>query len=149
MKTGVVDVGGGLRGIYAAGVFDTCLERDIRFDLCVGVSAGSANITSYMAGQKGRNHQFFAEYPFRKEYMSLRNFLRKRSYVDLDYVYGTLSNADGENPVDSPREIVKRKIHPKLLGGFSFWNSGRILLAAKDAAGLIPLNNYRKTVKNY
>ena len=25
MKTAVVDVGGGLRGIYAAGVFDRCL----------------------------------------------------------------------------------------------------------------------------
>ena len=27
MKTGVVDVGGGLRGIYAAGVFDGCLDN--------------------------------------------------------------------------------------------------------------------------
>lgn len=26
MKTGVIDVGGGLRGVYAAGVFDRCLE---------------------------------------------------------------------------------------------------------------------------
>lgn len=25
-KIGVIDVGGGLRGIYAAGVFDWCLE---------------------------------------------------------------------------------------------------------------------------
>lgn len=29
MKTGIVDVGGGLRGIYAAGVFDWCLDHDI------------------------------------------------------------------------------------------------------------------------
>lgn len=52
MKTGIVDVGGGLRGVYAAGVFDHCLEKGISFDLCIGVSAGSANVTSYMAGQK-------------------------------------------------------------------------------------------------
>ena len=26
-KIGVIDVGGGLRGIYAAGVFDWCLEN--------------------------------------------------------------------------------------------------------------------------
>ena len=32
MKLGVVDVGGGLRGIYAAGVFDRCLDAGIRFD---------------------------------------------------------------------------------------------------------------------
>lgn len=108
MKTGIVDVGGGLRGVYAAGVFDYCLDENIQFDLCIGVSAGSANVTSYIAGQKKRNYPFYTEYPFRKEYMSLRNFLFKKSYLDLDYVYGILSNADGENPlnyqkiVDSP-----------------------------------------------
>ena len=46
MKYGVIDVGGGLRGIYGAGVLDRCLEEDLRFDLCIGVSAGSANMTS-------------------------------------------------------------------------------------------------------
>lgn len=102
MKTGVVDVGGGLRGVYAAGVFDHCLDQDIRFDLCIGVSAGSANVASYIAGQKKRNYPFYTDYPFRKEYMSLRNFLLKKSYLDLDYIYGTLSNSDGENPLDYP-----------------------------------------------
>lgn len=105
MKTGIVDVGGGLRGVYAAGIFDYCLDENIRFDLCIGVSAGSANVTSYIAGQKKRNYPFYTEYPFRKEYMSLRNFLFKKSYLDLDYVYGTLSNADGENPLDYPSII--------------------------------------------
>lgn len=100
MKTGIVDVGGGLRGIYAAGVFDYCLEQGIHFDLCVGVSAGSANTSSYIAGQRGRNYPFYTDYPFRKQYMSIRNFIFKRSYLDLDYVYGTLSNSDGENPLD-------------------------------------------------
>lgn len=31
MKLGVVDVGGGLRGIYAAGAFDYCLDALERF----------------------------------------------------------------------------------------------------------------------
>lgn len=97
---GVVDVGGGLRGIYGAGVFDFCLENGIRFNYCIGVSAGSANVAAYIGGQKGRNYKYYEEYSFRKEYMSLRNFLKSGSYLDLDYVYGTLSNADGENPLD-------------------------------------------------
>lgn len=105
MKTGVIDVGGGLRGVYAAGVFDFCLDAEIPFGLAIGVSAGSANIVSYMAGQKRRNYPFYTEYPFRKEYMSLHNFLFKKSYLDLDYIYGTLSNSDGENPLDYPRLI--------------------------------------------
>lgn len=105
MKTGVVDVGGGLRGIYAAGVFDWCLDHDIRFDLCIGVSAGSANVTAYVAEQRGRNYRFYAEYSFRKEYMGIGRFLRKRSFIDLDYVYGTLSNSDGEAPLDYQKII--------------------------------------------
>ena len=102
MKTGIVDVGGGLRGIYAAGVLDYCMDQGIRFDVGIGVSAGNANLASYTAGQKGRNYQFYTEYAFRKQYMSLGNFIRKKSYVDMDYVYGTLCGADGENPLDYP-----------------------------------------------
>ena len=100
MKTGIVDVGGGLRGIYAAGVLDYCMDHGIHFDLGIGVSAGSANLTSYCANQRGRNYRFYTDYAFRKEYMSWYNFLSQKSYVDLDYVYGTLSRADGESPVD-------------------------------------------------
>lgn len=112
MKLGVVDVGGGLRGIYAAGVFDYCLDAGIKFDFCIGVSAGSANIVSYVAGQKKRNYVFYTDYPFRKEYMSFHNVIHKHSYLDLDYVYGTLSNSNGENPLDyaaiqqSPAELL-------------------------------------------
>jgi len=102
VKTGVVDVGGGLRGIYAVGVLDCCMDQGIRFDLGIGVSAGSANLASYAAGQRGRNYQFYTEYAFRKQYMSLGNFITKKSYVNMDYVYGTLSYSGGENPLNYP-----------------------------------------------
>lgn len=32
--------------------------------------------------------------------MSLHNFLSHKSYIDMDYVYGVLSNTGGENPLD-------------------------------------------------
>ena len=99
---GIVDVGGGLRGAFGAGVFDYCLEKGIAFPYCIGVSAGSSNISSYLAGQKGRNVAFYAVYPQRKEYMSARNLLLRGSYIDLEYVYGTLSNSGGEDPLDFP-----------------------------------------------
>ena len=98
--TGVIDVGGGLRGVYGAGVFDACLEDGISFDYMIGVSAGSANISSYMAGQKERNLKFYTDYCFRRSYMSLLNVLRTGSYIDLEYIYGVLSNSAGENPLD-------------------------------------------------
>ncbi|MGN0159564.1 MAG: patatin family protein [Brotaphodocola sp.] len=92
-------MGGGLRGIYGAGVLDYCIDHGIRFDVGIGVSAGSANIAAYIAGQKKRNYQFYIDYSFRKQYMGIGNLLFKRSFIDLDYVYGTLSNSDGENPL--------------------------------------------------
>ncbi len=112
MKTGIIDVGGGFRDIYGAGVLDYCQDNGIEFDYTIGVSAGSANIATFLARQRGRSYTFYTEYVFRKEYASLGNFLRKGSYVDLDYAYGTLSNTGGENPLDfeallqNPAEFV-------------------------------------------
>lgn len=108
-KIGIVDVGGGYRGVYAAGVLDYCMEQKISFDLAIGVSAGSANLISYAAGQCRRNYRFYTEYGLRKEYAGMKNFLFKKSFVDLDYVYGTLSNSDGEYPLDY-NAVVKNPI---------------------------------------
>lgn len=99
-KIGIIDVGGGFRGIYAAGVLDYCMDHNIQFDLGIVVSAGSANLASYCAGQARRNYKFYTEYGRRKEYMGMGNFLHTRSYIGLEYVYGTLSNSDGESPLD-------------------------------------------------
>lgn len=97
---GIVDVGGGMRGVYSSGVYDYLMEKDIIVDLCIGVSAGSANLITYIAGQKRRTLEFYREYPKRKEYMSFSNFLKIGSYIGLDYIYSDLSNSDGENPLD-------------------------------------------------
>ena len=111
-QIGWVDVGGGFRGIYAAAVLDRCLDEGVTFDLCIGVSAGSANIASFVAHQKGRNYRFYTEYGRRSRYASMRNFLFKHTFIDLDYVYATLSNSDGEDPIDqetffaSPTEVI-------------------------------------------
>ena len=100
MKVGIIDAGGGIRGVYATGVLDFCMDNNISFDVAVGISAGSANLISFLAHQRGRNYVFYTDYFFRKKYASLRNFIFKGSYIDMDYVYGTLSNHDSENPLD-------------------------------------------------
>ena len=98
--TGILDFGGGMRGIFGAGVTDCLLDEKVYLPYCIGVSAGSAILISYIAKQRGRNYRFYTRYAMRPEYMSLQNFLKKRSYFDLDYVYGTLSVTGGEDPVD-------------------------------------------------
>ena len=99
---GIVDVGGGLRDIYGAGIMDTLMKKGITVDYLIGVSSGSANITSYAAGQIGRNYKYYIEYSFRHQYMSFREYLLHGSFINLDYIYGTLYNSDGENPLDYP-----------------------------------------------
>ena len=49
------------------------LENGIDFDCCVGVSAGAANLSSYLAGQVGRNFAFYTSYSFRPELCSLKS----------------------------------------------------------------------------
>lgn len=105
-KTGIVDVGGGFRGIYTAGVLDYCIDYNIHFDLGIGVSAGSGNLITYIAGQRGRSYQFYTEYMSREEYVSINNLRSKKSFIDLDYIYSTLSNSDGENPLDYPAAVA-------------------------------------------
>ena len=99
-KIGIIDVGGGMKGIYGAGIFDGLLDRNIEIPYCIGISAGSANVASYIAKQKGRNKVFYEEYSQEKNYMSLHNLRTKGSFIDLDYVYGTLSNDGGKYPWD-------------------------------------------------
>lgn len=100
MKIGVIDVGGGLRGAYTAGVYDWCNDNNVNFDYCMGISAGSANLSSYLAGQRGRNYKFYTDYDLRDECMSMKNYVRSRNFVNLEYVYGELSYSYGECPLD-------------------------------------------------
>lgn len=112
MKIGVVDVGGGLRGSFGAGVLDYCMEQGIRFDFGIGVSAGAANISSYMANQRGRNFVFYTEYFQREQYMGVKNLIHTGSYIGLDYIYSSLSDHEGDYPLDwktirnDPRDMM-------------------------------------------
>ena len=57
-KTGLVLEGGGMRGIYTAGVLDVFMENGITFDGVIGVSAGAIHGCSFVSGQKGRKWKF-------------------------------------------------------------------------------------------
>lgn len=98
---GIIDVGGGMRGSFTAGIYDYLNDQGVQpFGYLIGVSAGSGNMISYLAGQRGRNLRFYLDYAFRKEYMSMHNMLRTGSYINLDYPYTFLSGPGGEDPVD-------------------------------------------------
>ena len=45
--------GGGMRGMFSAGVFDAFLEKELVFPHIAGVSAGSLQYTFVYVGAKG------------------------------------------------------------------------------------------------
>lgn len=106
---GIIDVGGGLRGIYTAGVYDYLLDNLIDIDYCLGVSAGSANLITYIAGQKGRLKRFYAEYSFEKAYFSIGNYFKKGMLLDLDYIYSDITNSTGKDPLDFDAAMKSEK----------------------------------------
>ena len=54
MSVGLVLEGGGMRGLYTAGVLDTFLDAGIKVDGVVSVSAGALFGVNFLSKQKGR-----------------------------------------------------------------------------------------------
>ena len=78
--------GGGMRGMFSAGVFDAFLEKELVFPHIAGVSAGACNILSYMSGQKGRTRRIIEDYVGDDRYCSVKNWLRTRSLFGFDFI---------------------------------------------------------------
>ncbi len=82
--------GGGMRGMFSAGVFDAFLEKEFVFPHIAGVSAGACNILSYMSGQKGRTRRIIQDYVGDARYCSVNNWLRTRSLFGFDFILNDL-----------------------------------------------------------
>lgn len=71
VKTALVAEGGGQRGIFTAGVLDAWLDKKFDpFDLLIGTSAGSQNITSYLSRQKGYAKRLIGGLSRRKRFLN-------------------------------------------------------------------------------
>ncbi len=90
MKTGLVIEGGGVRGIYAAGVLDYFLEKGIQFDGVIGVSAGAIHGCSFLSGQKGRSIRYYRNYCGDPRFMSLKSWMKTGDLVGADFCYHQL-----------------------------------------------------------
>ena len=90
MKTGLVLEGGGLRGVFTAGVLDAFLEGNFHADYVIGVSAGAANGVSYVSGQFERGLRTNTDYLRDPRYMGLRSLLFHRSLFGMDFIFGEI-----------------------------------------------------------
>ncbi len=89
-KTGLVLEGGGVRGIYTAGVLDVFMEAGLTFDGVIGVSAGAIHACSYLSDQKGRSIRYYRKYVSDPRFMSLRSWLKTGDIVGADFCYHEL-----------------------------------------------------------
>jgi len=90
MKTGLVLEGGGMRGLFTAGMMDVMMENGIRFDGIVGVSAGASFGCNYKSHQIGRVLRYNVRFKDDPRYMGLRNLLRTGNLVAAEFSYHTL-----------------------------------------------------------
>lgn len=90
LKTGLVLEGGGVRGIYTAGVLDVFMEHGITFDGVIGVSAGAIHGCSYLSGQRGRSLRYYKKYCGDWRFMSFRSWLKTGDVVGADFCYHEL-----------------------------------------------------------
>ena len=86
-KTGLVLEGGGMRGIYTAGVLDVFLEHEIEFDGVIGVSAGAIHGCSFVSGQKGRSIRYYKKYCNDKRFVSFRNLILTGDIAGEQFCY--------------------------------------------------------------
>jgi len=86
-KVGMVLEGGGMRGMYTAGVLDTLFENNIKVDGIIGVSAGALFGVNYFSNQKGRALRYNKRFCNDKRYMSKKSLLLTGNLINKDFTF--------------------------------------------------------------
>ena len=89
-NTALVLEGGGMRGMFSAGVFEAFLQHELTFPYITAVSAGACNILSYMSHQPMRTRKIIENYVGTKPYFSVNNYLRTGSLFGWNFIFDTL-----------------------------------------------------------
>ncbi|GAA0351146.1 patatin family protein [Alkalibacterium iburiense] len=87
---GLVLEGGGMRGLYTAGVLDTLMNEEIKVGGMVTVSAGALFGINYASGQKGRALRYNKTYIKDKRYMGIRQLIKTGDIISKDFAYYTV-----------------------------------------------------------
>jgi len=87
-QVALIAEGGGQRGIFTAGVLDAWLDDGFDpFDLFIGTSAGSQNLSSFLARQKGYAKRLIRGLSRHKRFYRLGRGLVGGNVVDLDWYF--------------------------------------------------------------
>ncbi len=89
---GLILEGGGMRGVYTAGVLDYFIEKDYEFKDVFGVSAGACHACSFLSKQKGRAFRINADYLDDKRYGGFSNWIRTGEFFNKDMHLNIIPN---------------------------------------------------------
>lgn len=90
MKTILVLEGGGMRGLYTVGVLDVLMEKQIKIDSIIGVSAGALFGVNYLSKQPGRAIRYNMKYVCDKRYMGFYSLLTTGNIMNKDFCFNKL-----------------------------------------------------------
>ena len=97
-QAGLVLEGGGMKGIYTAGVLDFFLDKGIEFSSCYGVSAGACHLCSFLSKQRGRAYDISVDYLDDPNYCSVSSLLKTGDLFGVKMCYDDIPNR--LNPYD-------------------------------------------------
>ena len=89
---GLILEGGGMRGIYTAGVLDLFLDQGLDFGHVYGVSAGACHACSYLSHQRGRAFRIGTDYLEDKRYCSVHSLITTGDMFGVDMCYDIIPN---------------------------------------------------------
>lgn len=97
-QAGLVLEGGGMKGVYTAGVLDFFLDKGLEFSSVYGVSAGACHMCSYLSKQRGRALDVGIDYLDNKNYCSAYSLLTTGDLFNVKTAYHLIP--DYLNPYD-------------------------------------------------
>ena len=84
--------GGGMRGVYTAGILDYFMEKKLDFSSVYGVSAGALNGANFKSKQIGRSVNVFTSYMGDENYAGPKHLLKTGNWFNNDFAYGVIPN---------------------------------------------------------
>ena len=90
MKVGLVLEGGGMRGLYTAGVLDVMMDHHFMPDVVCGTSAGVTFGVNLLSQQRGRVLRYNCRYIGERRYISLHSWLTTGNMINKDFAYDLL-----------------------------------------------------------
>ena len=90
MKLGLVLEGGGMRGLYTAGVLDVMMDNHFMPDVVCGTSAGVTFGVNLLSQQRGRVLRYNCRYIGERRYISMHSWLTTGNMINKDFAYDLL-----------------------------------------------------------